>query len=201
MIIQEEFIIPPDILDGLEKGLYNRFGGVIRWATGPNKGAIVCMLEPISSNNMNSQQVLEEAAANAATSTVTQPDSNTDSSVNHILAVIVIVFAILCIIGIAYLVYRFVQRSKFKKNMSIYIDAISKGALTVEIIDNLMNSVKRVKTIQIDSKDFIKILVIIRDYTINIAEKNNIEIENISKDNIVSLPEYLSIQRELLQTA
>ena len=40
-IVQDTFFIPDDIATGLATGLYRRFGGVIRYAAGPNKGQIV----------------------------------------------------------------------------------------------------------------------------------------------------------------
>lgn len=46
-IIQEAFDIPNDIMTKLLTGEYRRIGGIIRYATGPNKGQIVKHLEPI----------------------------------------------------------------------------------------------------------------------------------------------------------
>lgn len=38
-VVQDAFFIPDDIATGLATGLYRRIGSVVRYATGPNKGA------------------------------------------------------------------------------------------------------------------------------------------------------------------
>ena len=59
-VITESFHIPQEIMNGIDEGLYRRWGGVVRYAVGEHKGEIVTMLKPAVTEQA---EVLKEMAA------------------------------------------------------------------------------------------------------------------------------------------
>lgn len=46
-IVQDAYDIPDEILQGILKGIYKRFGSVVRYNVGPKRGQIVKHLDPM----------------------------------------------------------------------------------------------------------------------------------------------------------
>ena len=59
-VITESFHIPQEIMNGIDEGLYRRWGGVVRYAVGEHKGEIVTMLKPAVTGQA---EVLKKMAA------------------------------------------------------------------------------------------------------------------------------------------
>lgn len=199
MAIQQiAYEIPNDIALGIAKGLYKRFGGVIRNA---ENGAIVKHLKEVP--------VPEKRAGSKALQVAK----------NHPVAAIGIGLAVVAgTAGTAYFLNKKEER-KFKKNsprcvvtfdkaLKKYLRAVRKGILEEKDIDDLLKSIEKIKTlgdeehITLDlSSDELKQLVnMIYDYTRKLAKVNSIKLERFKSrchDPIVDLENYLKVQKRI----
>ncbi len=94
------------------------------------------------------------------------------------------------------------REKQFAKNLQIYLDAAQEGKLTIEIIDALIDSLNALskdnpsKTVdlKITASQFSDLIRSIFDYTIRLAEANNITPALISKPKILKKKTYLDLQ-------
>lgn len=202
-IVQDEFFIPDDIATGLSTGIYRRIGSVVRWTTGPNKGQIVKHLNPI--------ELLADQVHGVSTKAL--------QFVKQYKKGIIIVAASTAVVGAGALVYKKVKKhdpkvvTEFRNSLKIYIDAIRKGEMDINKINNLMRSLDALKadknytkiSIQLTSEDIDIVIGRIYEYTIKLASDNDIEIseEDIEeeKDVIMNLQYYLMVQRRIFAEA
>ncbi len=205
-IVQEIFDIPEDIMIKLNTKEYRRIGGVVRYACGPKKGQIVKHLEPVNLKEALDVQGIGVKAIQFAK--------------NNKKAIIVGIGT-----GIAVTVAGIYNKLKnrepkvvieFRKALKAYIDAIRKGMLEIEIIDNLRYCLDDIK----NHKDYEKIRIqfyteeigilinIIHQYTEKLAKDNVIELtdeeklitSNVNTD-ILNLQDYLKVQRRIFEAA
>ena len=205
-IVQEIFDIPEDIMIKLNTKEYRRIGGVVRYACGPKKGQIVKHLEPVNLKEALDVQGIGVKAIQFAK--------------NNKKAIIVGIGT-----GIAVTVAGVYNKLKnrepkvvieFRKALKAYIDAIRKGMLEIEIIDNLRYCLDDIK----NHKDYEKIRIqfyteeigilinIIHQYTEKLAKDNVIELtdeeklitSNVNTD-ILNLQDYLKVQRRIFEAA
>ena len=91
---------------------------------------------------------------------------------------------------------------QFAKNLQIYLDAAQEGNLTIEILDALIDSLNALskdnpsKTVdlKITASQFSGLIRSIFDYTIRLAEANNIDPALISKPKMLKKKTYLDLQ-------
>lgn len=132
-IAQDVFFIPDDIATGLTTGLYRRIGSVVRYATGPNKGQIVNHLKSVDLKAAEQAQ----GVGIKALQFVKQNKKGT---------IITVVSA--AAVGTGLFVYNKVRNhdpkvvTEFRTLLQIYIDAIRKGDIDIEKINNLMNDLE-----------------------------------------------------------
>ena len=205
-IVQEIFDIPEDIMIKLNTKEYRRIGGVVRYACGPKKGQIVKHLEPVNLKEALDVQGIGVKAIQFAK--------------NNKKAIIVGIGT-----GIAVTVAGIYNKLKnrepkvvieFRKALKAYIDAIRKGMLEIEIIDNLRYCLDDIK----NHKDYEKIRIqfyteeigilinIIHQCTEKLAKDNVIELtdeeklitSNVNTD-ILNLQDYLKVQRRIFEAA
>lgn len=94
------------------------------------------------------------------------------------------------------------REKQFAKNLQIYLDAAQEGNLTIEILDALIDSLNALskdnpsKTVdlKITASQFSDLIRSIFDYTIRLAEANNINPALISKPKIFKKKTYLDLQ-------
>lgn len=94
------------------------------------------------------------------------------------------------------------REKQFAKNLQIYLDAAQEGNLTIEILDALIDSLNALskdnpsKTVdlKITAFQFSDLIRIIFDYTIRLAEANNIDPALISKPKMLKKKTYLDLQ-------
>lgn len=203
-IAQDAFFIPDDIATGLATGIYRRIGSVVRYATGPNKGQIVKHLKPIDLKAAEQAQGVGVKALQF----VKQHKKDT-----------IIVAAGAAIVGTSVLVYNKVKNhepkvvTEFRTNLRIYIDAIRKGDMDINKINNLMSSLDALKTdknyskisIQLTSEELEVLIGRIYEYTLKLASDNEIEITadelGKEKDAIRNLQSYLKLQKRIFAEA
>lgn len=202
-IVQEIFDIPEDIMIKLNIKEYRRIGGVVRYACGPKKGQIVKHLEPVNLKEALDVQGIGVKAIQFAK--------------NNKKAIIVGIGT-----GIAVTVAGIYNKLKNREPKVViefrkaYIDAIRKGMLEIEIIDNLRYCLDDIK----NHKDYEKIRIqfyteeigilinIIHQYTEKLAKDNVIELtdeeklitSNVNTD-ILNLQDYLKVQRRIFDAA
>lgn len=107
------------------------------------------------------------------------------------------------------------RERQFAKDLQVYLDAAREGKLTIEILDALINSLDQLsnddlsKTVnlKITASQFSDLIHSIFDYTIRLAEANNINPALISKPKILKkknysdLQYYLNMQRSIFEQA
>ena len=205
-IVQEIFDIPEDIMIKLNTKEYRRIGGVVRFACGPKKGQIVKHLEPVNLKEALDVQGIGVKAIQFAK--------------NNKKAIIVGIGT-----GIAVTVAGIYNKLKnrepkvvieFRKALKAYIDAIRKGMLEIEIIDNLRYCLDDIKNhkdyekirIQLYTEEIGILINIIHQCTEKLAKDNVIELtdeeklitSNVNTD-ILNLQDYLKVQRRIFEAA
>lgn len=104
------------------------------------------------------------------------------------------------------------RERQFAKDLQVYLDAAREGKLTIEILDALINSLDQLSNddpskavnLKITVSQFSDLMHSIFDYTIRLAEANNINPALISKPkkkNYSDLQYYLNIQRSIFEQA
>lgn len=201
-IVQDAFFIPDDIATGLATGLYRRIGSIVRYAIGPNKGQIVKHLEPINLEVSEQAQGLGAKALEFA------------QQHKKAIGIVVVVAAS---IGFTWWGYtKWKNREPrvlvdFRVELKSYIDAIRNGSMNVEKINSLMKALDALKkhkdyesiSIQLTAEDLEVLVARIHDYTIKLAEDNNVELAeeelNLNKEVILNLQSYLKAQRRIFK--
>lgn len=184
-VVQEAFDIPDDIAVGLASGLYKRMGGVVRWATGKQRGQIVKHLKPID----DASSVVEKA--------VRAGKANKKLAVG---AAVVVTAAVVG--GGAVRIVTAKKRSKFQKAFNRYIEAVREGNLEIEIIEDLENALGNMKSVQLTAEEMSVLVGHIRDYTIKMIENNHVEMKiEEPKTPVIDLKQYLEVQKSILKAA
>ena len=200
-IVQESFNISNDIMTKLLTGEYRRIGGIIRYATGPNKGRIVKHLEPESIQQVKSlrAKALQFAKRNKK----------------------VLIISGVAVAGITFgtLVYKKVKNhepemvTQFRVALKTYIEEIRTGNLKLSSIENLMCALETMKnhknssniTIVLSAEEFDVFVSRIYEYTVKLAEMNEYHFneEELDKryDSIDNLYNYLIVQKRIFETA
>ena len=205
-IVQDVFDIPNDIETGLVTGAYRRFGSVVRYAIGPNKGQIVKHLKPVDMKNAEEVVGLGEKALWF----VKQHKKGT-----------IIAFAGVAAVGTGVLVYNKVKNhepkvvTEFRIALSIYIDAIREGNMNNDKIDKLMSALEELKrhkdyekiSIQLTIEELKVLVECINEYTIKLADDNGVvlsadELNIVGMKNsgiIINLQNYLKAQKKIFE--
>lgn len=203
-IVQEAFDIPADIMTKLLTGEYRRIGGVVRYAIGPKKGQIVKHLDPVDLKAVEQAQGFEAKALQFA--------KNNKKGL----------FIGAAITGVAatggYIYYKLKTRepaviTDFQSKLRIYIDEIRNGNLKLDTIIDLMAALDVLKqhkdyekySIALSTDDLDVLVNRIYDYTIKLAENNDVELaekERSHSDNsILNLQNYLKVQKRIFEEA
>ncbi len=107
------------------------------------------------------------------------------------------------------------REKQFAKNLQIYLDAAKESKLTIEILDKLINSLDAISNddpsksvnLRISTLQFSDLIYSIFDYTMRLAEANNINPTLISKPKILKkktytdLQYYLNMQKTIFEQA
>ncbi|MCK9858300.1 hypothetical protein [Paenibacillus sp. ATY16] len=187
-------------------GDYRRIGSVIRYATGPKKGQIVMHLKPVRRNVAQQAQGLGVKAIQFAK--------------NNKKALIILGIST----GIAatgYGIYKKIKNhepeviTKFRVSLKTYINGIRKGNLSVDLINDMMTCLEKLKehkdyvkiSIQLSTEDLDVLVHRIFEYTEKLAKDNSIELtedelnSQKSDGTILNLQRYLNAQKKIFETA
>lgn len=107
------------------------------------------------------------------------------------------------------------RERQFAEDLQVYLDAAREGKLTIEFLDALINSLDQLSNedpskavnLKITASQFSDLIHSIFDYTIRLAEANNISPALISKPKILKkknysdLQYYLNMQRSIFEQA
>lgn len=203
-IVQEMFDIPDNIMIGIEKGLYRRIGGVVRYATGPKKGQIIDLLDPIDAKPVHQVQSLGAKTLKFV-------------KINKKPIIISSVMAVAITTGVY--IYKKAKKTelkivtKFRDSLKEYIEEIRKGKLTLESINNLIDSLEELRSnkeksdikIALSMEELNALVVLICEYTSRLAEMNkykvNASLLNKSDDSIENMYDCLLIQKHIFESA
>ncbi|EXM39653.1 hypothetical protein RASY3_07420 [Ruminococcus albus SY3] len=203
-IIQEAFDIPNDIMTKLLTGEYRRIGGIIRYATGPNKGQIVKHLEPIDLKPAQQAQsigakVIQFAKRNKK--------------------VLIVSGVAVAAVTVGSFVYCKVKNREpevvktFRSELKTYIEEVRTGALKLSSIENLLRALEAVKShkdsgniiIELSTEELDVLVNRIYEYTKTLAEMNeyHFSAEDLEKydDSMDNLYSYLTVQKQIFETA
>ena len=202
-VVQDAFFIPDNIATGLATGLYRRIGSVVRYADGPKKGQIVKHLQPIDFKAAEQAQGLGAKAV---------------QFVQHYRKEIG--FAAIGAAAVSVGIWGYNKwknhepkvLTEFRAALKIYINAIRKGNLDVDIINDLMAALEALKqhkdyekiSIQLSAEDLGVLVGRIYDYTAKLAADNAVELSddelNVNNDAIINLQSYLKAQKRIFET-
>ena len=203
-IIQEAFDIPNDIMTKLLTGEYRRIGGIIRYATGPNKGQIVKHLEPI---DLKPAQQVQSIGAKVIQFAKRNKKVLIDSGVA------------VAAVTVGSFVYCKVKNrdsevvTTFRSVLKTYIEEVRTGTLKLSSIENLLSALEAVKShkdssniiIELSTEEFDVLVNRIYEYTKSLAEMNEypLNAEDIKKydDSVDNLQSYLTVQKQIFETA
>ncbi len=205
-IVQDAYDIPLDIVTKLATGEYRIIGSVVRYAVGPHKGQIVKHLKPV-------ELKAAEQAQGIGVKTL--------QFVNEHKKGTIIVLAGAAAAGIGKWTYNKVKNrepkvvTEFRAALKTYIDAIRKGNMSVEKINNLMSSLEDLKkhkdykkiSIQLTTEELEVLVGRIYEYTAKLAKNNEVELtedELLTSDKgnaIINLQTYLKAQKRIFDTA
>ncbi len=202
-IVQENIIIPEELYRGILEGTYKRFGGIVRVAKGPHKGEIIQHLKTI---------------------TTVSPDTLPPRSFaafvkGHKNPIILAVGAVIGVGVIAWFSTKTARKKKraaksFNKALRAYLEALKNKSLNMEVIDELFESIKAIKSL--DNWENIKLAIPaeaidtictgLAEYTLRLAKSNSIDLETEVKDykpqgTIIDLEYYLYLQRKMFEQA
>ena len=205
-VVQDAFFIPDDIATGLATGLYRRIGSVVRYATGPNKGRIVKHLDPVNLKPAGQAQGIIVRALQF----VKQHKKET-----------IITVASAATIGTGLVIYNKVKNrepkvlTEFRISLRAYIEAIRKGSVDIDKINDLMKCLSALKeykdydkiSIQLTTEELEVLVGRIYDYTVKLAKDNDVElsdtdigiIEKNSGSTISNLENYLNAQKHIFE--
>lgn len=201
-VVQDAFFIPDDIATGLATGLYRRIGSVVRYATGPNKGRIVKHLDPVNLKAAEQAQGIGVKALQFAK----QHKKGT---------IITVVSAVA--IGTGLVIYNKMKNrepkvlTKFRVALRAYIEAIRKGNMDIDKINDLMGCLGALKeykdydkiSIQLTTEELEVLVGRIYDYTVKLAKDNDVElsdeelVQKNNSDTIINLETYLKVQKRI----
>ena len=201
-VVQDAFFIPDDIATGLATGLYRRIGSVVRYATGPNKGRIVKHLDPVNLKAVEQAQGIGVKTLQF----VKQHKKGT---------IITVVSA--AAVGTGLVIYNKIKNHepkvlmKFRVALRAYIEAIRKGSMDIDKINDLMECLGALKeykdydkiSIQLTTEDLEVLVGRIYDYTVKLAKDNDVELsdeellQKNNSDTIINLEMYLKAQKRI----
>lgn len=206
-IVQEAYDIPTDIWTKILTGEYKRVGGIVRHANGTHKGQIVKHLKPIDLPTAKQSQSFGVKAL--------QYVKNNKKG-------FIILGAGTGIALVGSGIYYKVKNHEpkiivdFRLSLRRYLDAIRKGNLNLDEINNLMDSLETMKfhknyeefTIRLSAEDLGILVNRIYEYTTKLAQDNSVELKSDelstmqSSDNaIIYLQEYLEVQKRIFEKA
>lgn len=201
-VVQDAFFITDDIATGLATGLYRRIGSVVRYATGPNKGRIVKHLDPVNLKAV-------EQARGIGVKTLQFVKQHKKGTI------ITVVSA--AAIGTGLVIYNKIKNHepkvlmKFRVALRAYIEAIRKGNMDIDKINDLMECLGALKEykdydkirIQLTTEELEVLVGRIYDYTVKLAKDNDVELsdedllQKNNSDTIINLEMYLKAQKRI----
>ncbi len=190
-IVQEAFNIPNDIAVGLASGTYRRIGSVVRYATGEHKGQIVKHLKPVPVTGN------DDSAASLAKQAI-------DFGKEHkkLMIATAVVAAGATVVGGIHAATSVHKKKRFQKAFSEYIDAIRIGNLTIEVVESFEAELANVDTIKMKASELALLVSHIHDYTLKLAEDNNIKPKfKKNKACVIELQQYIDLQKKILKSA
>lgn len=202
-VVTEAFDIPMDIMTKLATGEYRRLGGVVRVASGPNKGQIVKHLDPIK---------IEQVAQNKNVVTKVIEFSKKNRKV------IIIGTAVAGTIVAGNFVHQKIKNrepkvmKRYHAALRSYIEDIRNGELSMKSINRLMDALEELKQdkryemlkIELTTEELDVLVNRIYEYTVKLASDNAVELtddEKKSSDNsIMNLQRYLKTQKRIFKS-
>jgi len=191
-IVQESLIIPDEIMMKIATGNYNRSGGVVR----NNKGQIVKLLKPAN----KIEAILQVARKNRET--------------------LIMVGKLGKVVVKSYIESKKRQEPdvdvKFRDALKVYLNAVRKGTLTMEIISDVIEHLDELKmhpnfekvNIVLSMEELDVLLNRLFEYTIKFAANNAVELTSQEKENpstsenpIINLQRCLETQKRIFELA
>lgn len=205
-IIQETFIIPDEVIAGVNEGLLKRFGGVVRYATGPQKGSIFLHLKPVDKNIKKNISELTQRALSFAK--------------GHPVGTIATIAVVSVAVGssvVYYIIKKHVPKdiNVFRKELTKYLESIRNGELSVDQINALLCSIEKLKkrkdfndiSVELSISEMLAIMQYLHNYTIKLSQDNAVDVneselmEETQDGVIISLEKHLNAQKKVFEPA
>ena len=183
-VIQREIVVPDNLLPGILNGTINIMG----LAKNVDNGRIVKHLETLDLDDSDSTAIAAQLIA----------------------------IGIAAVTGIGVGIYTLVKRSKvthFKKALNTYIEAVNSKKLTVEIINELVDALDKLKgklrkqiQVEFSSDELTALIMCLCNHTQTLADANNINMkfeptEEEKSDMLLMFRNNLIKQRDIFELA
>ncbi|MBQ6180196.1 MAG: hypothetical protein IJK31_00730 [Ruminococcus sp.] len=223
-VIQVNFIIPPEIEQGLDNNTLIRYGGVVR---NPDGQFVTFLSEDDNSdNNDNCMSDLKnentKSASNDGNAIIVSGTDSIRKKLSSFLknnkTIIAGALVVVAVAGITYVVIKNKSKndkkessyvSDFNKSLKRYFNEIKNANLTEKTIDALISSIDNLRNIEGAGGETITILIensdllieMVENYTKKFVEANNHSFEKAddSDNEFDSIIHYLSLQKEVFQ--
>lgn len=195
-VIQVPVIVPDELAPQVLAGTLKITGAVLR----NNKGRIVKHLPTTTLKAKQAVQVAAKGAVNIVKA--------------HPVAAAGVGIGAAAIAGGTYFVRNRTKRNPAVKQLEydlvVYIEQLQEQNLTLETIESLLDNLSKVQEkfdldevkFKLSAKQINTLINVTYQYTTDLAEANNVELNEISKpNNIINLEEYLKIQRDIFKQA
>lgn len=224
--VQVLFDVPPEIMEGLNSGIYKLFGGVVRNA----KGEIVYHLKDALEVGEQSQKAFQQVAQ-ASVAEPKAPGLLAKAgafAAKHKVGVGIGIG--LVVVAAGYGIYKLVtakkddidrqevpvEISQFNKALNAYLDAIRRGQLTPEVVSNMSRALDQLKTtentgsikIELTIDQIDAIVELITSFTREFAKANDYPLNDMDllpnanmRGKLRLLQKNLAIQQEIMQAA
>lgn len=185
-VIQKDIVVPDNLMPGIMSGTIDIMG----LAKNSDNGRVVKHLDAFDSSD----------------------DSNSSASA----LAMAITLGVAAVAGIGYGIYSLVNRSKvkhFKEALNAYVQAVNNRELTVEIIDDLVGALDKLKgklrkniQIEFSSDELTALIDCLCNHTQTLADANNINLtfettEEEKADILLRFRNNLKKQRDIFELA
>lgn len=205
MIVQPSFYVPPEIAEGILKGDFIRFGGVVR----DTAGRLVIHLKEVPGQEKAIEKLSKYAASN----------------LKNPWLITGVTITLATVAGAVFLASRKESKESeneseyvenYNQSLAAYVKALQSGRLNADIIDRVIKDLDSVtaydsendKYVTLSPEQLAPVVELVLCYTLELAKANDFELDQVRASSgtssdamVVDLRRYLETQKEIFRKA